>query len=87
MEHKDDHFILASQANQVFYVDDPMENGRSIALLVEPRNISPDNDQDEVEKLEELNRTNKELVEIDDSEGLTGSYARKDIDGVWIENN
>ena len=35
--------------------------------------MSPDNDQDEVEILEELNTTNKELVEIDDSEDLIGS--------------
>ena len=26
MGHKDDLFILASQAKQVFYVDDPMES-------------------------------------------------------------
>ena len=25
--HKDDHFILTSQANQVFYVDDQMKSG------------------------------------------------------------
>ena len=30
--HEDDPFILASQANQVFYVDDPMERGWSIAF-------------------------------------------------------
>ena len=87
MGHKDDPFILASQANQLFYVDDSMESRWSIALSAEPRIISPDNDQDEVETLEELNTTNNELVEIDDSEGLIGLYARKDIDDVWIDNN
>ena len=66
MGHKDNHFILAFQANQVFYVDDPMESGSSIALLTKPRNIRPNNDQDEVEALEQLNTTTKELVEIDD---------------------
>ena len=70
----------------MLYVDDPMESGWSITLSVEPRNISPDNGQDEVETLKQLNTTNKELVEIDDSEGLIGSYARKDVDGVWIDN-
>ena len=30
--NKDNPFILASQANQVFYVDDSMESGWSIAL-------------------------------------------------------
>ena len=67
-------------------VDDPMKSGLSIALSVEPRDIRPDNNQDEVEALEQLNTTLKELVEIDDSEGLIGSYARKDVDGVWIDN-
>ena len=63
-----------------------MKSGWSIALS-EPRNISLDNNQDEVEILEELNTTDQELAEIEDSEGLIGSYAHKDIDGVWIENN
>ena len=86
MRHKDDPFILDYKANQVFYVDDPIESGWSIALLAEPRNIRPNNDQDKVEAFEQLNTTTKELAEIDDSEGLTGSYAHKDVDGVWIEN-
>ena len=30
--------------------------------------------------------SSKEFVEIDYSKGLIGSYARKDIDGVWIDN-
>ena len=64
-----------------------MKSGQSIALSAKPRKISHDNDQGEVETIDELNTTNKELVEIDDSEGLIGSYARKDIDGVWIKNN
>ena len=64
-----------------------MESGWSIAFLVELRNISSDNDQNEVETLEELNTTNTYLVEIDDSEGLIESYTCKDIDGVGVENN
>ena len=71
----------------MFYVDDPIASGGSSALSTELRNISPENDQDEVETLEQLNTTNKELIEIDDSEGLIESYAHNDIDGVWIENN
>ena len=64
-----------------------MENGWSIALSTKQRKISSDNDQDQVETLEELNITNKELVEIYDSEGLIGSYTRKDIDSVWIDSS
>ena len=79
VRHKDDPFILVSQANQVFYVDDPMESRWSIALSTEPRNISLDNEQDKIETLKELNTTNKELVETDDSEGLIGSYAHKSM--------
>ena len=70
----------------MFYVDYPMKSGCFIALSTKSRNISPDNDQDEVEILEQLNTTTKELIKIDDSEGVIRSYARKDIDGVWIEN-
>ena len=57
-------FILAFQANQGFYVDDPMKSGWSIALSSKLRNISSDNDQDEVEKLEGLNITNKKIGTI-----------------------
>ena len=87
VEHKDDHFILVSQANQVFYVDDPMESEGAIARSAERRNISIDNDQDKVETLKQLNATNKEFVEINDSKGLIGLYTHKDINGVWIESN
>ena len=62
-----------------------MKSGWSIALSGESRNSYPDNDQDEVETLEQLNTTTKEFVEIDDSESLIGSYVRKDTDGVWID--
>ena len=65
MGHKDDPFILASQANQIFYVDDMMESGWSITISAKPRNISPNNDQDKIVTLDELNTTNTELVEID----------------------
>ena len=30
--HKNDNFILVFQANQFFYVDDPMESGWSLVL-------------------------------------------------------
>ena len=76
---------MASQANQLFYVDDLMESGWSIALSAKPINIYPDNDQDEVETLEQLNITTKEFLKFDDSESLIGSYVHKDIDGVWID--
>ena len=48
----------------MFYVDDPIESGRSIVLSVEPRNIYLDNNQDKVETLEQLNTTTKEFVKI-----------------------
>ena len=60
MRHKDDPFILDYKANQVFYVDDPIESGWSIALSTEPRNIRPDNNQHEVETLDQLNTTTKD---------------------------
>ena len=87
ISYKNYPFMLASQSNQVFYVDVLMKSGWSTTLSAEPRNISPDNNQNQVKTLEELNITNKELVEIDDLEGLIGSYARKDNDDVWIKNN
>ncbi|XP_075504530.1 uncharacterized protein LOC142541970 [Primulina tabacum] len=42
--HKNDSFVLASQVNQVFYVDDPLQKGWSIVLPVPNRCYEGDDD-------------------------------------------
>ncbi|XP_042467321.1 uncharacterized protein LOC122050488 [Zingiber officinale] len=42
--HKNDEFVLASQVNQVFYIDDPLKKGWSIVLPVPNRCYEEDDD-------------------------------------------
>ncbi|XP_042423409.1 uncharacterized protein LOC122011026 [Zingiber officinale] len=42
--HKNDEFVLASQVNQVFYINDPLKNGWSIVLPVPNRCYEGDDD-------------------------------------------
>ncbi|XP_075486329.1 uncharacterized protein LOC142525932 [Primulina tabacum] len=42
--HKNDSFVLASQVNQVFYIDDPLQKGWSIVLPVPNRCYEGDDD-------------------------------------------
>jgi hypothetical protein len=78
--HKDEPFILASQANPVFYVDDPLNKHLSVVLSSDPRGIHTEED-DEVEELEELSTPHVDVLECDGfdcTEATTGSYLRDD---------
>ena len=78
---KDDPFILASQANPVFYVDDPMNKQLSVVLSADPRGIHIDEENNEVEEIEELTIPQKEVLNSDGFdciEATTGSYRRAD---------
>ena len=74
-------FILASQTNQLFYVDDLTESRWSIGLSTELRNISPHSKWGKAKILKKLNAISKYLVYIDDSKGIR-SYAHNEIDVV-----
>ena len=41
---KNEPFILASQAKQVFYIDDPLTSGWAIVLIFDPRDVTNDDD-------------------------------------------
>ena len=51
--HKDDPFILASQANPIFYVDDPINKHLSVVLSYDPTWIHTE-EYDEVKEIKEL---------------------------------
>ena len=79
-KHKDDPFILASQANPVFYVDDPINKHLSIVLSSNPRGVHTA-EYDEVEEIEELSTPYTEALDSDTFdclEATTGSYLRDD---------
>ncbi|XP_062103264.1 uncharacterized protein LOC133814298 [Humulus lupulus] len=85
--YKSEPFILGTQAKQVFYVEDSLDSRWSIVLSTQPRNFSQE-DQSDNHVLEELNNFTNELADIvnfDDAEVSAGSYARQDVEGVWVD--
>ena len=62
--HKGDPFIMANQAKQVFYVEDPLDSNWSVMLSTQPRNIGNENDSDDYVQ-EEHNIFAQTLVYID----------------------
>ena len=79
--HKDEPFILASQANPVFYVDDPINKQLSVVLSSDPRGLHTNEENKEVEEIEELNTPQTELLGSDGFDCIkatTGSHLRAD---------
>ena len=78
---------MANQARQVFYVEDPLDSNWSVMLSTQPRNVGNEDDSDDY-VLEEHNTCAQTLVDIDafDTIEVTiGSYARKDPNGIWVD--
>lgn len=86
---KDDAFILASQATQVFYVRDPMDSQWSVVIPSPLREFSEcvDSSEDD-EPIVHLPCFLKELpANFDDAVGENEPiYVRDDCDGIWIDN-
>ncbi|XP_062119426.1 uncharacterized protein LOC133833422 [Humulus lupulus] len=83
--HKKDSFIMASQAKQLFYVEDPTSSRWSIVLASQPRDKVHDDDQQH--DFGELQTSEKEcgfIPEFEGVEAIVGPYVRKDGDGIWI---
>ena len=82
--HKDDIFIMAMQAKQVFYIS--IDSQWSVALFTQPRNHDNDDDYDgDNDSIAEHNMFERELEDLNNLETTTGSYFRKDGDDAWIE--
>ncbi|XP_074299841.1 uncharacterized protein LOC141631013 [Silene latifolia] len=80
--HKEDPFILATQAKQVFYVTDPLDKNWSVVLSVRSRRDVDSFDEDVVFEGFDRNVSN-----LDDSDTLNTSslYTRDDHnEGIWI---
>ena len=87
--HMEESFILASQAKQVFYIQDPSDSRWSIVLASQPKFIGDDEDDDDDDDYDigELQTFEKEIGEINEFEGIesiVGPYVRRDCDGIWI---
>ncbi|KMT08089.1 hypothetical protein BVRB_6g143420 [Beta vulgaris subsp. vulgaris] len=83
--HKEDPFILASQAKQVFYVTDPSDKRNSVVISPRSRHIIDDYEGDIV--MEDGSFTNKVKFETDDN-GESSTYVRNDHDeGMYVDEN
>ena len=86
--HKEDPYILASQAKQVFYMTDPSDKKRSVVITPKSRHDIDDYD-DDVE-LEESPPTKVVQVEdaINDYDDDSSTYVRDDHrEGLWIDDS
>lgn len=87
MGFKDDPFILASQAEQIFYVPDPANNKRSIVLLSNKINVNNDDGQyiQEDNAIEDDPFLGISQPVDTDSDEDDSYYVRDDHDeGIWM---
>ncbi|XP_042386465.1 uncharacterized protein LOC121978154 [Zingiber officinale] len=77
--HKNDEFVLASQVNQVFYIDDPLKNGWSIVLPVPNRCYEGDDD-------DWSSIPDSRPIDDVDTHSIPAHerYFRSEIEGVWV---
>ncbi|XP_042460326.1 uncharacterized protein LOC122043816 [Zingiber officinale] len=78
--HKNDKFVLASQVNQVFYIDDPLKKGWSIVLPVPNRCYEGDADDDgsSIPDSRPIDDVDTHCIPAHER------YFRSEIEGVWV---
>lgn len=87
----DEPFIFASQAEQVFYVEDPVDKGWHVVIKTKPRDLYEMSDEihpDDLEAYHESELYDGERMENDfivTDEKL--NWDRVDVDGITIEAN
>ncbi|KAL0544456.1 hypothetical protein IC582_019571 [Cucumis melo] len=90
--HKSDSFILATQAKQVFYVQDSANPEWSVVLTSPQRTIEEDFFEDEIEDmLQECGyETIKRMPNVDtpnETDDTNSTYIRHDCEGRWMEDS
>lgn len=87
--HKSDSFILASQAKQVFYVEDQLDSRWSI-VLEPPQHRYPCNVDDDLNDYfadpQGSKRILPEVESFDETDNHELPIVRGDCDGIWIDN-
>ncbi|KAL6347804.1 hypothetical protein AAG906_026333 [Vitis piasezkii] len=88
--HKLDPFILASQAKQVFYVEDQLDPKWSIVLSIPPKDFNMEELDDFTDNCMEHHPFISSMPEIESFDAMDESeaiYMREDCEGIWIEKN
>ncbi|KAL9232880.1 hypothetical protein vseg_007943 [Gypsophila vaccaria] len=86
--HKDDPFILASQAKQIFFIKDPLNNGRSVVRYGKRRILGIDGAIDE-EEYDQFDEPFPISINFQDLQMLGDEvYLREDYnEGIWFDNS
>ncbi|KAL5539689.1 hypothetical protein UlMin_042237 [Ulmus minor] len=79
-----DQFIFASQAKQVFYVNDPNGGRWSVVLTTKPKLYDRDDVCDNIEETPSFSRG---LPESDDIDNEDVAYVREDCEGIYVEED
>ncbi|KAA0067958.1 transposase [Cucumis melo var. makuwa] len=90
--HKSDSFILATQAKQVFYVQDSSNPEWSVVLTSPQRTIEEDFFEGEIgDMLQECGYgTIQRMPNVDtpnETDNKTSTYIRHDCEGRWVEKD
>ena len=87
----DEPFILTSQAEQVFYVEDPMDKGWHVVIRTKPRDLYEMSNEvlpNDLEAHYESNPYNGERMEDDlTNTDMQLNWDRSDADGTTVEAN
>ena len=79
-----DQFIFASQAKQVFYVNDPNGGRWSVVLTTKPKLYDRG---DVCDNIEETPLFSRGLPESDDIDNEDVAYVREDCEGIYVEED
>ena len=79
-----DQFIFASQAKQVFYVNDPNGGRWSVVLTTKPKLYDRGDVCDNIEETPSFSRG---LPESDDIDNEDVAYVREDCEGIYVEED
>ncbi|TYK30420.1 transposase [Cucumis melo var. makuwa] len=86
--HKSDSFILASQAKQVFYVEDPSDVRWSVVLTPPQRDFDDRYNDDELgDTILRCEGIPNDMLDVDlnnDLDDNISTYIRSDCEGTWI---
>lgn len=89
--HKSDPFILASQANQVFYVEDQLDPKWFVVLASPTRAYIEVGCDDEVVDVCDEHQPSSSVPpsfeSVDMIEESQSSYMRPDCEGIWIQHD
>ena len=89
--HKLDLFILASQAKQIFYVEDQLDPKWSIVLSIPPKDFKNIEGLDDfTDNCMEHHPFISSMPEFESFDAMDESQAihmRENCEGIWIENN